>query len=475
MSPSDIALIGLGVMGQNLALNMARHGFHVAAYNRTTSVTERFLAERLRGETIEGTSTLGELANRLSRPRKLILMVKAGGAVDAVVGDLRPHLSTGDILIDGGNSHYRDTARREEELAGEGLRFLGAGISGGEEGALLGPSIMPGGPKEAYDAVSGIFEAIAARGPDGSPCVAYLGPKGAGHYVKMVHNGIEYAMMQLLAETYDLLRRGLGIPTAELASLFAEWNKGELASFLVEITAGVLSRSDPEAGLPLVEVILDEAEQKGTGRWTVQDALDLGVAIPTIGAAVEARILSSMKEERAAASKVMPGSARRTRRSEARIEDARNALFCGFVCAYAQGMALLRTASEAYGYGINLAEVARIWRAGCIIRASLLDDIRSAFAVAPTLRNLLVAGPIREQWAAREPGWRKTARLMLEAGLPAPATTASLAYFDAYRSERLPANLIQGLRDYFGAHTYRRVDRPGTFHTDWTESGSGRV
>jgi 6-phosphogluconate dehydrogenase len=475
MPPSDIGLIGLGVMGQNLALNMARHGFRVSVFNRTTAVTERFLAERLQGEPIVGASTLAELAGQLSPPRKVILMVKAGGAVDAVIAELRPHLREGDIVVDGGNSHFRDTARREEELAAAGLRFLGAGISGGEEGALRGPSIMPGGPIEAYAAVSRIFEAVAARAPDGSPCVTYLGPKGAGHYVKMVHNGIEYAVIELIAETYDLLGRGLGMSTPEMAALFAEWNEGELASFLLEITAAVLARIDPESGRPLVEMILDEAEQKGTGRWTVQDALDLGVAIPTIGAAVEARILSSMKDERVAASRLIPPGEDRSRKDPQAVEEARDALYCSILCAYAQGMALLRAASEAYGFGIDLAETARIWRAGCIIRASLLEGIRAAFAEEPALPNLMIARPFRGQWTPRESAWRNTARRMIERGLPAPAMTASLAYYDAYRSERLPANLIQGLRDYFGAHTYRRLDRQGSFHTDWTESGSGRV
>jgi len=473
MPPSDIALIGLGVMGQNLALNMARHGYRVAVFNRTASVTERFLHERLAGEPIEGAPTLADLTRRLSRPRKLLLMVKAGGPVDAVISELRPHLEPGDIVIDGGNSHFLDTARREEELAAAGLKFIGAGVSGGEEGALRGPSIMPGGPREAYEAVAGILTAIAARAPDGSPCVAYLGPKGAGHYVKMVHNGIEYAVMQLIAETYDLLGRGLRIPTAELAGLFAEWNRGELSSFLIEITARVLAHPDRESGRPLVEAIRDEAEQKGTGRWTVQDSLDLGVAIPTIGAAVEARILSSMKQERTAASQVIQATARRPRRSQAHVEDARNALICGLVCAYAQGMALLRAASAAHAFGIDLAETARIWRAGCIIRAAMLEEIRAAFARQPSLPNLLLHGAFRDQVREREASWRRAANLMIECGLPAPATTASLAYFDAYRAERLPANLIQALRDYFGAHTYRRVDREGTFHTDWTEGGPG--
>jgi 6-phosphogluconate dehydrogenase len=452
-----------------LALNIARHGFRVAVFNRTSSVTERFLGERLHGEPIEGALTPADLVGRLARPRRLILMVKAGAAVDAVIGQLRPLLEAGDILIDGGNSHFRDTARREEDLAAAGLRFLGAGVSGGEEGALHGPSLMPGGPKEAYDAVAEIFEAIAARGPDGSPCVAYLGPKGAGHYVKMVHNGIEYAVMQLIAETYDLLARGLRIPTLELASLFAQWNRGELSSFLIEITSRVLSYADPDSGQLLVDLILDEAEQKGTGRWTVQDALDLGVPTPTIGAAVEARILSGMKEERVAASRLIQAMPRRPRRSQAHIDDARDALVCGILCAYAQGMALLRAASEAYAFGISLAETGRIWRAGCIIRAALLDEIRAAFASQPNLPNLLLDERFREMLRGREPSWRRAASLMLECGLPAPATTASLAYFDAYRTERLPANLIQGLRDYFGAHTYRRIDREGTFHTDWTE------
>jgi 6-phosphogluconate dehydrogenase len=334
---------------------------------------------------------------------------------------------------------------------------------------------MPGGSPEAWPHVKAIFQGVSAKVEGGVPCCDWVGQGGAGHYVKMVHNGIEYAVIELIAETYDLLGRGLGMSTPQMAALFAEWNQGELASFLLEITAAVLARSDPESGRPLVEMILDEAEQKGTGRWTVQDALDLGVAIPTIGAAVEARILSSMKDERVAASRVIPPGEHRSRKDPQAVEEARNALYCGILCAYAQGMALLRAASEAYGYGIDLAEAARIWRAGCIIRASLLEGIRAAFANEPAIPNLMIAGPFRGQWAPREAAWRKTARRMIERGLPAPAITASLAYYDAYRSERLPANLIQGLRDYFGAHTYRRLDRQGSFHTDWTESGSGRV
>ncbi len=470
MDQQDIALIGLGVMGQNLVLNMDRHGFAVSVFNRTRAVTERFAAERAQGTAVRPFFGLKDLVASLKRPRKIVLMVKAGDAVDAVIGEVLPFLKPDDILLDGGNSHFGDTTRRFEQLAARGVRFLGVGISGGEEGALNGPSIMPGGPREAYDQVAPILEAIAAKAPDGSPCVAYLGPRGAGHYVKMVHNGIEYAVLQLIAETFDLFHRDLRVPTPELAETFATWNKGELASYLIEITAEVLKRKDPETGQPLVDVILDEAEQKGTGRWTAQEALDLGIPIPTISAAVEARGLSSLKGERVTASAMLEGRPLRQRSGiQPALQDAPQALYASILCAYAQGMALLRAASERYQFGLDLAEISRIWQAGCIIRAAMLSDIRRAFTQQPGLPNLLLAPQFGKALTDRQPAWRRMVRRFLEAGLPCPAASASLAYFDAYRSELLPANLIQGLRDYFGAHTYRRLDREGVFHTRWTK------
>ncbi len=468
MPSHDIAVIGLGVMGQNLVLNMDRNGFAVAVFNRTRSVTEQFAAERTRGTAVKPCFETAELIAALKTPRRVLLMVKAGGPVDAVIQDLRPHLQAGDILIDGGNSHFADTARRSQELQAQGIYYLGVGISGGEEGALRGPSIMPGGPPAAYESVRPIFEAIAARAEDGAPCVAYLGPLGAGHYVKMVHNGIEYAVMQLIAEAYDLLRRGPGYPAEALARVFALWSQAELASYLMEITATILRKADPETGKPMTEIILDSAEQKGTGRWTVQEALELGVPIPTISAAVEARGLSALKAQRVAASGQLIGPAPRQSADGPAVEAAaRDALYAGTVCAYAQGMALLQRASSERGFGVNVAEAARIWRAGCIIRSAMLEDIRRAFSAESGLNNLLLASPFREELGKRQAGWRLALQESIRLGVPVPSGGASLAYFDAYRSARLPANLTQAQRDYFGAHTYHRVDREGTFHTDW--------
>jgi len=472
MPSHDIALIGLGVMGQNLVLNMDRHGFAVAVYNRTRSVTEQFMAERAAGTAVIGCFEPAELAAALKPPRRILLMVKAGGPVDAVIQQLRPHLQPGDVLIDGGNSHFADTARRSKDLEADGLRYLGVGISGGEEGALYGPSIMPGGPPAAYETVRPIFEAIAARADDGAPCVAYLGPLGAGHYVKMVHNGIEYAVMQLIAEIYDLLRRGLGTSAEALARTFAEWNRGELASYLMEITAAVLRRQDPLTGQPITEVILDSAEQKGTGRWTVQEALEMGVPIPTISAAVEARGLSALKAQRLAASRLLHGPQPGEPPAREAVEAAaRQALYAGTVCAYAQGMALLQRASGERDFGIDLAETARIWRAGCIIRAAMLEDIRRAYAAESSLSSLLTASPFREALGEMNAGWRQALETSLRLGIPTPSGSASLAYYDAMRSARLPANLTQAQRDYFGAHTYQRLDREGAFHTDWLAEG----
>jgi len=472
MANCDIGLIGLAVMGQNLARNIASRGFNVAVFNRTTERTLEFAAAHP-DPGLEPYTELPAFVGALKPPRRIMLMVKAGNAVDATVEQLIPLLEAGDIVLDGGNSLFRDTERRIKQLAEHGLYFLGVGVSGGEEGALHGPSIMPGGPREAYDAVAPILEAIAARAPDGTPCVSYLGPGGAGHYVKMVHNGIEYGDMQLIAEVYDLLSRGLGLDAAALAGIFADWNNGELQSFLIEITARIMRVDDPETGMPLVDAILDTAQQKGTGKWTSQDALDLGVPTPTINAAVEARMLSALKAERVAAAQVLHGPAApqidQQRRGEL-IDAARAALYASKIGAYAQGMALLRAASDEYGYELDLGAAAALWRAGCIIRARFLDDVTAAFRRAPELSNLLLddffASAVRE----RDTNWRAALQAAVERGIPTPALSSALAYFDSYRSERLPANLTQAQRDFFGAHTYQRVDRDGTFHTEWEQS-----
>ncbi len=467
MAQCDIGLIGLAVMGQNLVLNMVRNGYRVAVYNRTRATTDAFVAGQAAGESIVAAASVEEFVRALRPPRRLMLMVKAGPAVDAVIDQVRPYLERGDVIIDGGNSHFRDSDRREAELAASGIHFLGAGVSGGEEGALKGPSIMPGGPREAYALVEPVFTSIAAR-VNGDPCVTYIGPRGAGHYVKMVHNGIEYGFMQAIAEAYDLLRQGLGLSAAELQPIFARWNEGFLASFLVEITADVLSYVDEETGQPLVDLILDRAEQKGTGKWVSQDALDLGIATPTINAAVEARILSAFKAEREAASGVLPGPDGAYRGDRAAFVDAvEGALVASAICSYAQGMALLGEASQEYEYGLDLSAIARIWRGGCIIRARFLDDMRAAYAAQPALPNLLLAPFFRQAVTERQAGWRRALQAALELGVPTPVMSASLAYYDGYRSARLPANLTQAQRDYFGAHTYERVDREGTFHTDW--------
>jgi len=375
-------------------------------------------------------------------------------------------------MIDGGNSYFVDTDRRSDDLAKTGFRFVGTGVSGGEEGALLGPAIMPGGPAEAWDALAPIFRAIAAKAEDGEPCVEHMGPRGAGHYVKMVHNGIEYGDMQLIAEVYDLLHRGAGLPPRELADIFAEWNEGELKSYLIEITAKIFEQMDDQTGKPLVDQILDEAQQKGTGKWMSQNAFDIGAPIPTVNAAVEARILSALKKERVVASRVLRGPSPEGRGDRARLIDAaRHALYASKITSYAQGMAMLRMASEEYGYGIDPGAVAKIWRAGCIIRASLLGDIRHAFERDPSLVNLLLDDAFRDAMGERQDGWRHVVQTAVALGIPVPAMGSSLAYYDSYRAARLPANLTQAQRDFFGAHTYRRVDRDGVFHTNWAGDG----
>lgn len=469
MTRCDIGLIGLAVMGQNLALNMERNGYRVAVFNRTASTTASFMERRASGKKIVASPSPKALLEHLGKPRIVVLMVKAGRAVDEVIAELRPHLEPGDLLIDGGNSHFQDTERRSHELESHGLRYLGMGISGGEEGALWGPSIMPGGDLSAYRRVEPLLQAIAAK-VDGEPCVTYIGPGGSGHYVKMIHNAIEYGDMQLIAESYDLLHRGLGLEAKALHHVFSRWNEGPLSSYLIEITAEIFRRVDEETGRPLVDLILDRAQQKGTGRWTSQNALDLGVPTPTLTAAVEARMLSALKAERLKASTILPGPNSTFQGDrDAFISSLEKALYASKICSYAQGMALLRSASLEYRYDLKLDEIARIWRGGCIIRAKFLDDIRAAFRDDPDLPNLLVAPHFREALVENQPAWRRVLETAFHLGIPATAMSASLAYFDAYRSARLPANLIQAQRDFFGAHTYERIDREGIFHTEWSK------
>lgn len=464
---ADIGLIGLAVMGQNLVLNMEGKGYTVAVYNRTAQRTEEFAAQRAQGKKIIPTYSLSDFVQALARPRKIMVMVKAGAPVDAVIDELLPLLEPGDIVIDGGNSYYQDTIRRAKALAEKGIHFLGAGISGGEEGALKGPSIMPGGPREAWDQVAPILTAIAAK-VDGEPCCAYLGGDGVGHFVKMVHNGIEYGDMQLISEAYFLMKHLAGISTAEMADIFARWNEGELQSYLIEITADIMRRIDEETGQPLVEVILDEAGHKGTGMWTSQVALELGVPAPTITEAVYARYISALKNERVAASRVLTGPAAPSAiDKEAFVEEVRQALYASKICSYAQGFALLSRAAAEYGWELDLGTIASLWRGGCIIRAQFLDRIREAYHSEKDLRNLLLAPYFRDVVTRSQASWRRVVALAANAGLPVPGLSSALNYYDLYRHERLPANLLQAQRDYFGAHTYRRIDKEGVFHTEW--------
>ncbi|MCB0096284.1 MAG: NADP-dependent phosphogluconate dehydrogenase, partial [Caldilineaceae bacterium] len=453
MTKANIGLIGLAVMGQNLVLNMERNGYAVAVYNRTTSTMREFV-DAHPGKKLVPAETLEEFVQSLESPRKVMIMVKAGGAVDAVIEQLTPLLDQGDLIMDGGNSFYRDTERRAVALTEQGFNFMGVGVSGGEEGALWGPSIMPGGPQEVWTKVQPILEAIAAKAPeDGKPCVSYLGPRGAGHYVKMVHNGIEYGDMQLIAESYDILQNALGLQPAELAEIFTEWNQGELDSFLIEITATIFKRIDEETGQPLVNLVLDKAAQKGTGKWTSQDAFDLGAPIPTINSAVVGRILSSLKSERVEAAKVLGSGvdAAYSGDRDALINAVRQALYASKISAYAQGMALLRIASEEYDYNLDLGQVAALWRAGCIIRARFLNHITDAFERNSALPNLLLDDDFRQAVQERLPAWRHVVQTAVGLGIPVPAFSASLAYYDSYRSARLPANLLQAQRDFFGA------------------------
>ena len=470
MTKRDVGVAGLAVMGQNLVLNIERRGYSVAVYNRTAERTKTFLADRTQGKAIEGTYDLESLVAALASPRVILMMVKAGDPTDGLIDGLLPWLDAGDVLIDGGNAHYADTERRIARAKEQGVLCLGTGVSGGESGALYGPSIMAGGSREAYQLAGPILEAIAAQGPRGT-CCAYFGPDSAGHYVKMVHNGIEYAIMQGLTEAYDLMKRGLGMTAAEMAEVFGAWNRGELESYLVEITEAILRRVDSETGEPLVEVILDTAAQKGTGKWSSQSALDVGAPSPSIAAAVFARIVSALKAERIEAEAVLtgPSPALALERDEALV-DLFSAMYVMTVGAYAQGMRQLRDASEERGYDLDLAEVARVWMAGCIVRAKLLVPIGDTFKARPDLPYLLLEDPFRTIWNDHQAGLRRTVARAHQAGIPVPALSSALDAIDAYRTGRLPANLLQAQRDYFGAHTYQRTDRDGTFHTEWEAS-----
>ena len=468
MSKGQFGVAGLGVMGQMIALNIERNGFPVVAYNRGEEKANR-MREVAQGKNVQVTQTVQELADLLEKPRRVLLMVTAGKGTDAVISDLRGVFEPGDVIIDGGNAYFADSDRRREELEGTGIHFIGCGISGGEQGALWGPSIMPGGDKDAYGKLEPVLTKIAAKTDDG-PCVTYVGAGSAGHYVKMVHNGIEYGIMQVICEVYDILRKSLGLHTSEIHEIFAKWTKTEINGFLIEITAECLQKRDDETGKPLVELILDTAGQKGTGKWTAQTALDLGVPTPTLSMAVEARILSGLKERRVGASRIVPGpSMKYDGDQEEVVGSLFNALYLAKVACYAQGMDLIREASKQFGYGINLSEVARIWKGGCIIRSELLEPIKQAYQANPGLPNLLVDLNISDVVNRCLPDLRDVVALASETGVPATCLGATLSYIDSYRSEFLPANLLQALRDNFGAHTYRRLDREGVFHTDWKQ------
>ncbi|WP_219921591.1 NADP-dependent phosphogluconate dehydrogenase [Rufibacter sp. XAAS-G3-1] len=465
----DFGMVGLGVMGRNLLLNIADHGFSVVGLDLDPQKAAALEAEADKGKAVKGTTSIQEFVSSLQKPRALMLLVPAGKAVDAAIASLVPHLEPGDIIIDGGNSYFPDTNRRIVELEAKNLHFFGMGISGGEKGARFGPSMMPGGNRQAYERLRPVFEAVAAK-VDGEPCVAYLGNGSAGNYVKMVHNGIEYGIMQLIAETYDLLKRGLGRSDEEIQRIFEEWNGSEVHSFLVEITAQILKKTDELTGQKLVNLISDWAKQKGTGKWTSQNAMDLQVPLPTVDIAVTMRDMSAYKEERVLAAQSLAIPSNPTESSEnwyVLEEQLRNAFYFAMLTTYAQGLVQLRVASATYDYELDLQEVAKIWRGGCIIRAACLEDIRQAFATNPALPNLLLDPTIGQELLKRQEDMRTVVKLAIDRGIPVPALMTSLAYFDAYRSETLPTNLIQAQRDYFGAHTYERTDQPGIFHTQW--------
>ncbi len=464
----QIGVVGLGVMGKNLALNMVSKGYSVATYDAWTEVVNTFRQTEAEDKNVCATSDIEEFVNCLEKPRRILLMVKAGDVTDDTIAALVPYLERGDILIDGGNSYYPDTIRRNKELSEVGINFIGAGVSGGEEGALKGPSLMPGGQKEAYELVAPIFKDIAAK-VNGEPCTTYIGPDGAGHYVKMVHNGIEYGDMQLICESYFLLKNILGLSAEQLHEVFADWNKGELDSYLIEITADIFTKYDEETGQPMVDVILDRAGQKGTGKWTSQSALDLGVALPIITESVFARFLSAMKEERVTASKMLAGPAVKNfeGNQKALIESVRKALYMSKICSYAQGFAQMRAASEEFNWNLQYGDIAMIFRGGCIIRAGFLQNIKEAYDRNPALQNLLLDPYFKEIVENYQSALREVIALAVMNGIPVPCLSAALAYYDSYRSATLPANLLQAQRDYFGAHTYERVDKEGSYHTEW--------
>lgn len=467
MAKQQIGVIGLAVMGKNLALNMESKGFSVSVYNRSREKTDELIAEAT-NKRIVATYSIDEFIESLEKPRKIMLMVKAGDPTDAMIEQLLPHLEKGDILIDGGNANFEDTQRRNKSLIERGIHFIGMGVSGGEEGALYGPSLMPGGQKEAHALVKPILEAIAAK-VEGEPCTTYIGPDGAGHYVKTVHNGIEYGDMQLISEAYFLMKHVLGMDAQELHEVFSEWNKGELDSYLIEITADIFTKIDEETGKPLIDVILDKAGQKGTGKWTSKSALDLGIPLPIITESVFARFISAMKAERVHASKLLTGpeiTPYEGDRAEF-VEAVREALYMSKICSYAQGFAQMRAASEAYDWNLQYGNIAMIFRGGCIIRAAFLQKIKEAYDRDPDLPNLLLDEYFKDIVEKYQTSLRKVISVAVQNGIPVPGFSAALAYYDSYRSERLPANLLQAQRDYFGAHTYERVDKEGHFHTEW--------
>lgn len=469
MTKQQFGVVGMAVMGKNLALNIESRGYSVALFNRTGSKTTDVVEEHP-DKNFKATYTIEEFVDSIEKPRRIMLMVQAGFATDATIQELLPHLDKGDILIDGGNTFFKDTIRRNEELANSGINFIGTGVSGGEEGALKGPSIMPGGQKEAYELVAPILEKISAKAEDGEPCVTYIGPNGAGHYVKMVHNGIEYGDMQLIAESYDLMKNILGLSVDEMAEIFKEWNQGELDSYLVEITADILTRIDDEGtGQPIVDVILDAAGNKGTGKWTSQSSLDLGVPLPLITESVFARFISAYKEERVKASKVLakPEKVVYSGDKKELIEKIREALYFSKIMSYAQGFAQLRVASEDYDWDLPFGDIAKIWRAGCIIRAQFLQKITDAYDKNPTIENLLLDDYFIDITKKYQQSVRDVVSIAVQAGVPVPTFASAIAYYDSYRSERLPANIIQAQRDYFGAHTYQRTDKEGTYHYSW--------
>ena len=489
---SDIGLVGLAVMGQNLALNIADHGFQISVYNRTTETMEKFIAENPNTPGgVVGAKSLEEFVQSLARPRKVIILVKAGGPTDAVINSLLPLLEAGDIVIDGGNALWTDTIRREKDLAAKGFRFVGSGVSGGEEGARFGPSLMPGGDPSSYEEIKAIWQAIAAKVDaetgkplmgatpghpvvGGVPCTTHIGPNGAGHYVKMVHNAIEYGDMQMICESYDILRKLGGFTPAELSEIFGTWNKGKLDSFLIEITTDILQQKDPETGAPFVDIVLDAAGQKGTGKWTSVNALDMGVPAPTVAEAVFARCLSAVKEERVAASKQLTGPAVTLSADKAQLVQAvHDALYCSKICSYAQGFQLMSAAQIEYKWSLDFGDIAKIWRGGCIIRAAFLQKITEAYTLNPTLANLLLDPFFKAEIDAAQANWRQVIALAATNGIPAPTFYSALSYYDGYRAATVPANLLQAQRDYFGAHTYERTDKPRgeAYHLDWPEPG----